>query len=700
MKRCKRHIISLFIGFTAAFLLYACCLPCTNATAAVKPPDIITPLDDISGEFTDPNFRQAVWEWLGKSGTPGKILAEQIRNRLPETDHILDVSERNIKDLSGLQFFKGLRSLRCQNNKLNKLPPLPDTLTELICRNNQLEKLPSLPDTLIKLNCYGNKITDLPVLPPSLLMLNCANNKLKSIPELPAGLKELICEINEITSLPDLPARLEQLSCGKNQLTELPDFPENMVVLTCELNQLTVLNDLPEHMITVYVQNNRLTSLPSLNDGLLVLNCSNNNLSNLPSVLPESLQVLDCSSNNLKSLPSLPDDLYQLSCSNNKLTELGSLPEGIETLKCNNNRLTEVPDIFCKIETLHCQYNYLDIMELLYTLDTGSVSDDRILTPQVRLNYTGGEITLHVGETMELPESLILQTCTFDEDGIAWSDYEDADISDITFHSYDTSKAIIDSDGYITGVGEGRCSIYALLLGLDSESAKAEISVNVLPGEEEPEELEEPLEPIVPEATEEEPGAHMPEEEPVPELQIDYASASEWAVEELRAAALYGLVTDKVNSLLKQDITREEFCSIAVKLYEALSGKKAAPVIYNPFTDTSDPEVLKAYQAGIVKGISADRFAPDYYITRQEICVMIYRAIKASKPGLDYSTTGVPSFADEEQIADWAIEEVRFASKNNIMKGTGGNKMSPLDNTTREQGIVLIKRTYESFKDK
>jgi len=132
--------------------------------AAVKLPDIITPLD-ISGEFTDLNFRQAVWEWLGESGTPGKILAEQIRNRLPETDYKIDVSERNIKDLSGLQFFKGLRSLRCQNNKLNKLPPLPDTLTELICANNQLEKLPSLPDTLIKLNCYGNEITDLPVFP-------------------------------------------------------------------------------------------------------------------------------------------------------------------------------------------------------------------------------------------------------------------------------------------------------------------------------------------------------------------------------------------------------------------------------------------------------------------------------------------------------------------------------------------------------
>ena len=79
---------------------------------------------------------------------------------------------------------------------------------------------------------------------------------------------------------------------------------------------------------------------------------------------------------------------------------------------------------------------------------------------------------------------------------------------------------------------------------------------------------------------------------------------------------------------------------------------------------------------------------------------MIYRAIKAAKPGLDYSTTGVAAFADEDRIASWAIQEVRFAFKNNIMKGTGGNKISPLDNTTREQGIVLVKRTYEAFSSR
>jgi len=148
---------------------------------------------------------------------------------------------------------------------------------------------------------------------------------------------------------------------------------------------------------------------------------------------------------------------------------------------------------------------------------------------------------------------------------------------------------------------------------------------------------------------------------------------------------------------LQEDITREEFCSIAVKIYEALSGKLAEPSAVNPFTDTSGRDILKAYEQGIVKGVSPDSFAPNSKITRQEICVMIYRAIKAAKPGLNFEVTGVAAFNDEAQIASWAINEVRFASKNNIMKGTGNNNISPLIYTSRQEGIVLIKRAYEAF---
>lgn len=76
---------------------------------------------------------------------------------------------------------------------------------------------------------------------------------------------------------------------------------------------------------------------------------------------------------------------------------------------------------------------------------------------------------------------------------------------------------------------------------------------------------------------------------------------------------------------------------------------------------------------------------------------MIYRTLKANDPNLNMDTSGVGAFSDQSSIASWAIDAVKYASKNNIMKGTGGNSISPLNNASREQDIVLMKRTYENF---
>jgi len=178
----------------------------------------------------------------------------------------------------------------------------------------------------------------------------------------------------------------------------------------------------------------------------------------------------------------------------------------------------------------------------------------------------------------------------------------------------------------------------------------------------------------------------------------DFSGASDWAKPELQEAYDLDLTTDTILKNYSKNITREEFCEIAVKLYEALSGEKALTAIDNPFTDTTNTTVLKAFNLGIIKGTSDTTFSPGSSITRQEICVMIYRTLKAADPDIDANTSGVSAFADESSIASWAIDAVRFANKKDIMKGTGGGNINPLNNTSREQAIVLLKRTYDSFQ--
>jgi len=180
------------------------------------------------------------------------------------------------------------------------------------------------------------------------------------------------------------------------------------------------------------------------------------------------------------------------------------------------------------------------------------------------------------------------------------------------------------------------------------------------------------------------------------ELEFD-GTQSGWAETELTQAHASGLTYSGVTTDFQRKITREEFSTIAVKLYEKLSGNTAAPGA-NPFVDTDNPDILKAYALGIVRGVSATQFAPANNITRQEMCVMIYRALQAAGENTAPSPGGTFPFGDASQIATWAINEVRFCYANGIMKGTSPTTISPLVNTPREQAIVLIFRTYEAFR--
>ena len=173
---------------------------------------------------------------------------------------------------------------------------------------------------------------------------------------------------------------------------------------------------------------------------------------------------------------------------------------------------------------------------------------------------------------------------------------------------------------------------------------------------------------------------------------------SDWAVEELNKAEEYGLTDPTTMNSFDKAMTREEFCTIAVKLYEKLSGK-VVEAANNPFLDTDNPEVLKAFQLEIIFGTAENMFSPHNSVTREEICTMIFRALKAAIPNLNVSASTDEKiiFADADKIDSWAMNSVRYAYKNGIMKGTAENIISPLENVTREQAIALVKRTYERF---
>ena len=172
---------------------------------------------------------------------------------------------------------------------------------------------------------------------------------------------------------------------------------------------------------------------------------------------------------------------------------------------------------------------------------------------------------------------------------------------------------------------------------------------------------------------------------------------SSWAIPEITLATQYGLTTDKVLRNYTGNITREEFCEIVIKLYEKLSNQVAMPVSPNPFSDTVNVEVLKAYNLGIINGTSATTFAPNSSATREQIAIMLLKALTKAKPSVVIDTTNVSPFSDQNQMASWAIEPIQFFNKNGIINGFGGGIIKPKGYTTREQAIAMIKNVYVKF---
>lgn len=177
--------------------------------------------------------------------------------------------------------------------------------------------------------------------------------------------------------------------------------------------------------------------------------------------------------------------------------------------------------------------------------------------------------------------------------------------------------------------------------------------------------------------------------------QKSYEGASSWATTELDKAAEYGFITEKISGKMNAPITREELCEVIMKMYEKIIGEASYSDL-STFSDTQNPEIYKAYGLGITNGVGNSKYAPKDLTNREQVASMMYRAVKAINSAADFSTAGAEKFSDEKLISSWALESVKFMSKNGLMKGSNGY-VNPKGTTTREQAVLIILRTYEKY---
>lgn len=188
-----------------------------------------------------------------------------------------------------------------------------------------------------------------------------------------------------------------------------------------------------------------------------------------------------------------------------------------------------------------------------------------------------------------------------------------------------------------------------------------------------------------------------------------YSGTSDWAKEELNKAETYGLIPDVLQEAnVSMPINRSEFAAVSVKLYEALSGETTVEATENPFTDTEDSEVLKAYELGITSGVTVNSFEPDSLLSREQAATMLAR-VYTVYTGNEITSNSQMKFNDDADISRWAKDSVYFMAENGVITGMDNNIFAPRNvtpeqeatfyaNSTREQSLAIAKRMYEKFK--
>ena len=242
------------------------------------------------------------------------------------------------------------------------------------------------------------------------------------------------------------------------------------------------------------------------------------------------------------------------------------------------------------------------------------------------------------------------------------------DYKDGTTFKKEYDKAISDSDNS-SGKGGGKSS-GGSVLNSSLSGIECETDVGTLTGETEK--------------------MHMP---------FDDIEGVDWASEAILALADKGIINGKAPNQFNpyDEITREEF----VKILIGAMGYKPNDYLKNVFADADESDwfckyINIAYDKGLVKGVGKDLFGVGENITREDMCVMLYNALKLKISNIS-DEVKVP-FKDSDEISDYAKTAVGVLSEYGAINGVSEDEFQPKGNATRAQAAKVIYLVYDKLK--
>ena len=143
------------------------------------------------------------------------------------------------------------------------------------------------------------------------------------------------------------------------------------------------------------------------------------------------------------------------------------------------------------------------------------------------------------------------------------------------------------------------------------------------------------------------------------------------------------------------NVTRAQFVTFLWRM----AGEPTTP-ISTRFTDVSPSNIFIrgiswADHTGVTRGTTATTFAPNDYITREQMATMLYNYMRQLGRNVNFPSGILNNFHDGGTVSYWAQNGVSWAAHNEIM-GVGGT-VDPRGNASRGQTVAMLSRMAASF---
>ncbi|UKS25920.1 S-layer homology domain-containing protein [Paenibacillus sp. HWE-109] len=175
---------------------------------------------------------------------------------------------------------------------------------------------------------------------------------------------------------------------------------------------------------------------------------------------------------------------------------------------------------------------------------------------------------------------------------------------------------------------------------------------------------------------------------------------SHWAKSDIELLASKLVVSGATDSDFAPDhaITRAEFATLLVRALALTADASAASFKDVQATDWYAGSIGAAVKSKLVSGYEDGTFQPNAQITREQMAVMVAKALSAAGLTVDSQPELLNKFTDNSQISDWAKASVSQSVKAGIISGMTDTTFVASANASRAQAAVMLKRLLQYAK--